>query len=321
MFRRKNLRALYLATAVSVLALSACGGGSGSSASPPPVQLPSPTPSPTPTPTPPPAIAYVVPDYSSSFVLNSSLGYLTTFFEDPEHVFVGGSLLPQQSSSRLDYNHDPLRVSYFYDGLSVSFAGADRTTTTPFQLFSNEPQRLALGLNREIPARYITVASWRTGKEVHFGATSAPGGQYRTALFGTPSAAADPLPDYLGYAGLAWLEGGIAGSPSPRRIDIGSGSQNIFWSYTPSNNAIFGSIPLVITENAAQVQRGLLIANGQFDRSTNSMSGTLTDPDSGFRGTFRGQMFGPDRAELAIVFEFSRASDSSAYFGHYIGRR
>ncbi|WP_159980629.1 MULTISPECIES: hypothetical protein [unclassified Novosphingobium] len=47
--------------------------------------------------------------------------------------------------------------------------------------------------------------------------------------------------------------------------------------------------------------------------------GTLFDRTNGYKGTFRGQIFGPNRDELAVVFELSRDSDGSRYFGHFFG--
>ncbi|MFD2135658.1 hypothetical protein ACFSLT_11380 [Novosphingobium resinovorum] len=84
---------------------------------------------------------------------------------------------------------------------------------------------------------------------------------------------------------------------------------------------ISGSIRLVVVSNQSERQDGLLIAEGSFDRATNTVSGTLTDKTNGYSGTFKGRMYGPDRAELGVVFQFSRDSDGSRYFGHFIGTR
>lgn len=305
--------------------MAACGGGSASDGGAPPTQLPGPTPTPTPAPTPAPtptAPVYSVMDYGSSFSLSSSLAYVLNVVEEPRLVFVGSELLPSTNNSELDFNQATSSANILYENDSVSFSANDITSTSPFLLYQKTPDTAWLGVNRvNMPARYVTVADWRTSMHVVGLGVSGPGARVRTLILGTPSAASDPLPEYLGYNGLVSIRGGVRSSETPRLSDISGGSQNVSWSYTPSNGRIFGFVPLYITENSAQFQRGLLVASGQFDRATNSMSGTLSDSTNGFEGTFRGQMFGPERAELAVVFEFSRASDRSSYVGHFIGQR
>jgi hypothetical protein len=303
--------------------LAACGGGSASDGGAPPTQLPGPTPTPTPTPAPTPTTPiYPVLDYGSSFSLSSSLAYVVNIVEDPLPVFAGSGLLPSPNTSQLEFSQTTGSANILYENESVSFLKSDQTSTSPFLFYQKLPDSAGLGVNRiNMPARYVTVADWRTSMHIVGLGVSGPGARVRTLILGTPSAASDPLPEFLGYNGLVSIRGGVRASETPRLSDISGGSQNVSWSYTPSNGRISGFVPLFITENSTQFQRGLLVASGQFDRATNSMSGTLSDSTNGFEGTFRGQMFGPERAELAVVFEFSRASDRSSYVGHFIGQR
>lgn len=261
-------------------------------------------------------------DYSSSFAITSSLGYVANYVDGPQLVFAGSGLLQPQSTSRVEYDHDSGNVNLSYDGSSVAFVATDRTHSSPFLFYQKPPESAVLNANTvEMSARYVTVVDWRTMMHIVGLGVSGPGAKIRTTVIGTPSRTNAPLPDFLGYSGRASIRGGIRASATPQFADISGGSQTVTWSYTPSNNHLSGFVSLYIVENLAQYQRGLLRASGQFDRATNSISGTLSDPENGFEGTFRGQIFGPNRDELAIVFEFSRASDRSSYVGHYIGRR
>jgi hypothetical protein len=148
-----------------------------------------------------------------------------------------------------------------------------------------------------------------------------PGYEYRMAWFGTPSATNDPLPDFLGYSGVVMLKGGIPGKPNLFHTGQPPGPHAVYWSYTPSSDWLSGAVPLFSNEGNVSTQPGLLKASGAFDRTTNTISGTLSDTDNGFAGTFRGQIFGPNRAELFVVFEFSLSRDGATFFGHYIGKR
>ena len=295
----------------SLFLLSACGGGSGTEST----GSVTPTPSPTPTPAP----TYIIPDYSRDFALGSSLGYTVNVNGT---YFSSGSLLARDKSSFLYYYDDPERADFSFDGSTASWTAADILGRTPYMLFQKGSEILLLGFLENSLAKYVTVAERRTITTAYdTNGVYSPDYQNRIAIFGTPSSASDPLPTYLGYSGYARVSGGIAGSKSQGLTDVSGGTSKINWSYTPSARSIFGSIPLFVTQNSTMYQRGLLRADGQFDPATNSISGTLTDEENGFKGSFRGQMFGPERAELAIIFEFSRASDGSAYFGHYIGTR
>lgn len=317
--------------AASMIALAACGGGDSSSGGNPPTSAPTttPTPTPTPSPSPTPTPTYSLPDYTSDFTVRSSLAYFVNFIPDPSlpvsrnDQFVSGALVDGESTV-LTYRHSPELVTLQYGTASTSFTGAERVANPPSVEFARQTLpsgRLLLrwATDPNLP-KYVSIVYWRFEKGILTGpSTISPGLEYGSAIFGTPSATSDPLPAFLGYAGVPMLYGGTPGQPPQRQH---AGTQTMYWSYTPSSDVLSGHIQLYADdENNAAILKGQLTANGTFDRATNTISGTLTDASHGLEGTFRGQMFGPDRAELAIVFQFSRASDGSAWFGHYVGKR
>lgn len=274
----------------------------------------------------------MVTDYSTDFALSSNLAYSANFVieagqgtEPDRQYFASGSLMDQDHNASLAYTREPERLNFFYDGALVSFTAQDRVQGLTYTLYEKDQRAHWLMLTAfGLPAqpRYTAQAMWRHSRTItDTDGTTHPSYQYRVALVGSPSSPDDPLPDYLGYTGRATLFGGIPGGRDLDLARIVSNDRDINWSYTPSSTFIFGSIPLSIVADNNLTQSGLLAAEGRFDRATSSWSGTLVDQVHGFRGTFRGRNFGPNRAELAIVFEFSRDSDGSRYVGHYIGRR
>lgn len=320
------MRILNIACAVSIFALIGCGGdeaGTGTSA-------PSPTPAPTPVPTPTPAPVYTVTDYSADFALSSSIGYMVNYVADPtapggeKQYFVSGEQLSAGRSTDLVYRRSPESVDFGYDRAVQKFTAVDRVQNLNYTVFEKPGQQLLLAPPWHHPVtKYVTLAVLRSSSSItETNGTVLPGYQYRIGLFGTPTRTTDPLPDHLGYAGKSIVYGGIPGSRTLDISSVGGGQHTINWSYTPSSNDIFGSVPLVAVVNNQESSIGILsAADGKFDAAANSISGTLIDRMNGYHGTFRGQIFGPDRAELIVVFEFSRDSDGSRYFGHYIGKR
>ncbi|WP_159978822.1 MULTISPECIES: hypothetical protein [unclassified Novosphingobium] len=271
-------------------------------------------------------------DYSATFGLSSNLAYLANFEvvpgtgTDPDRqYFASGALIDAAHFAAFNYTHDPERLDIGYDGMTMNFAATDRVAGLTYRLYEKNERKESLlltALNLAAQPRYIAQYTWRSTKPLMLpGGAQKPSYQYRVALLGTPSSSADPLPDFLGFTGRTAVYGGIPGSQDQSLNDLVTSDQDVFWSYTPSVNHIRGSVALSIVRDRTQIQIGLLTAEGRFDRPTNTLSGTLTDQLNGYRGTFRGQVFGPNRAEVGIVFEFSRDSDGSRYFGHYIGAR
>ncbi|AOR76867.1 hypothetical protein BES08_09000 [Novosphingobium resinovorum] len=271
-------------------------------------------------------------DYSADFALNSNLAYLANVIIDPSQTaeadklfFVSGALIDETHGAAFNYTHEPERLDLLHDGATVSFTAQDRVQGLTYALYEKDQranQLLLTSLGLPAQPRYTALTMWRAARTItDTDGTAHPAYQYRVALMGSPSSPSDPLPDSLGYTGGVTLYGGIPGTRKLELSNIPGNDREVYWSYTPSSTFIFGSIPLSIIEDRTQVQIGLLAAEGRFDRATNSWSGTLVDQVNGFRGTFLGRNFGPNRAELAIVFEFSRDSDGSRYVGHYIGRR
>ena len=138
-------------------------------------------------------------------------------------------------------------------------------------------------------------------------------------MFGTPSSSAVPLVDHIGFYGDVSMEGGVPGKPGRRNFN--NNTRQVYWSYQVTGSGLFAHIPYDIFDENGERERGTLRADGTFDAATNSISGRLTDTDTDYKGTFRAQMYGPDRAEMGIIFTFSRASDGSVYYGNYIGKR
>lgn len=317
---------LRAAIAASMLALVSCGGGDDSSAgSPMPAPTPTPTPTPSPTPTPTPS-AYVIPDYNSDFSLTSTLGYDVNFVEVTnagliDQYFASGALLADGKVSMMAYSRNPERADFSYDLISASYTAADRVPGLSYIMFQKGKEYLTPGLLGNTPARYVTTALRRTQTtNTTPSGVSSPGYNYQLALYGTPSSTLDPMPDFLGWSGLVIVRGGIPGTQAQSIAQVGGGASQVDWSFTPSADRLSGSIPLYVVTGNNQTQHGLLLAEGKFNRATNSVSGTLVDQMNGYRGSFRGQVFGPNRAELALIFAFSRESDHSQYYGHYIGR-
>lgn len=306
-----KLKFRYGIAATLALALTGCGGGSSGEGEP---SAPPPTTTPVPTPTPTPAIDYVVPDFKADFKLSSSLGFSWTINENSR--FVSAYLFAPQSRAYLDYFANPQAVNFLHENASISFAEADRIGSDPLT-FQKTSDVMSFLIYRHMPKQYVAVATWKA-RRAQGNAILAE--HFWTALFGTPSASTDSLPDFLGYGGGAFLVGGAFGSIY-QAGEASAGDRSVSWSYTPSTDILSGSIPFFVVRDGGQHQDGLLKADGQFDRATNSVSGTLSDPVAGLQGTFRGQMFGPDRANLAVIFEFTRASDEAKFFGYYLGAR
>lgn len=339
---RLKFRLLYAATIMSVAGvLAGCGGGdsgSGSGTSTP-APTPTPTSAPSATPTPTPVSAYVVPDYTTDFSLTTSLGYTVNLFTYPTELnaagvekryYAGGQLLDAMRQAKLVYRHSPESVEFNYDGSALSFSAAERIQGSIVAFAKRRTDGSFLELMLLSPTafvrvpKYVVPAFLQSTRNALTSSTGAIGAGYQLSggLFGTPTVTADPLPDFLGYEGTAVIYGGIPGSKSQSIDQIGGvGGHLTNWAYTPSDDRLTGSIPLIINLNSIETPAASLTAKGRFDRVTNAISGTLTDSVNGYTGTFRGQVFGPGRAELGIVFEFSRASDGAKYFGHFIGTR
>lgn len=305
----KSITARMLAATLT-LSLSGCGGESsgGESPTPPPITTPIPTPAPT------PATNYVTPDFQTDFKLSSSLGFSWTIDENSR--FVSAYRFAPESRAYLDYFASPQAVNFLHENASVSFADADRIGSDPLS-FQKTSDAMSFLIYNHMPKQYVAVATWKARRAQ---ANAVLAEHFWTALFGTPSASTDPLPDFLVYGGGAFLVGGAFGSNyEPGKYS--AGDQAVSWSYTPSTDMLWGSIPFVVVRDGGQRQDGLLRADGKFDPTTNSIRGALNDPAAGLHGTFRGQMFGPNRANLAIVFEFARGSDGAKFFGYYLGAR
>jgi hypothetical protein len=290
-----------------------------------------PTPAPTSSPSPAPTATYIPADFSANFAADTNLAYIANFQTYagagglPEQSFVSGMLIDPTHSSKIIYQREPEQVDFGYDGTSITFVGQERISSSTPRRFERNAQTEVLFVepfDTDLHPRYVVQAVWRSLKPiVAADGTTRVGEQYRLALFGTPTVGDNPLPDFVSYLGSDTFFGGVVSGQTQYRGFNGYSISKLSWSYTPSIDRLDGSIDIRLARDGSSNDQVLLRPSGKFDRATNTVSGTLSDTISGLSGTFRGRFFGPDRAELALVFEISRASDGAKYVGSYIGLR
>ena len=310
------------ALAVAILCLTSCGGGGSSSrppvqATPAPAPAPTPTPSPSPSPTPTPTAApFVAIDYSAPFALQTELAYTFEWFTPTGgNTILNAStpaLLGTTQTTELVFQPQAIEEMRFRFGDSfVVFGASNLLATTGFRAYRREPEQLTI----ERIFNYVVRSSWRTRSEsvVRNGQTGARE-VYRVGIIGRKSVVSDPFNSpSLNYNGNSTARGGAIDS------DTIFGTRSSF-SYTPSNNTVFGSILAFQNVNNTETQQAALRLDGSFDQSNNRLSGTISDSSFGWTGTWQGFFFGPDRIEVGLTFRATNAK-GDVLVGDFIGMR
>lgn len=299
--------------------LAGCGGG-GSSGGDDPVQVspapnPSSPPAPAPMPTPTPAATIAPIDFTRGFLIETPLGYSAQWFAPATGIASGVfnrgvASLGSTKTTALSFAPSPEEIRFRYADADIVFSRSELLPTAT-RAYQRGNETLAL----ERPFDYVVRTTWKT-----IGQPETRNGQngyretFKVDLIGEVSSTSDPLGDFLGYLGVARVFGGVMDGDAAFETRLSS------FSYTPSTDSIFGGVQVFQTVNATQVQRAALRFGGSLDRSTNRLSGKISDTVSGYSGTFQGFMFGPQRAEVAVTFQVSDGNGSTLV-GDLIGRR
>ncbi|WP_146163389.1 hypothetical protein [Sphingomonas fennica] len=299
---------LLTAMPACALFLSSCGGGDSDSTT-------------TPTPTPTPIVdTYPSPtDYAQDFSFASDLGYAFTRFRvDEVDYIIASNLTNDSKSANLSYKNSPEQIELSIEGRSLFFVGAERFVSTPSRQYNRSEEYLLIGFHDQIRTRYVTdvIGRWPIGKQIWNG-QEVPAYRFAMAFFGKPSKSGGSIPNFLGYDGYPVVFSASNGAT----IMLQPGPAS--WSITPSKTdaPVSGSVPLAISEENTVKPVAMLQVSGNFDSTTNEIRGRLFDAENDFQGTFRGKLYGPDRAEMAAVFEFSQKSSGLYYLGHFTGKR
>jgi len=222
-------------------------------------------------------------------------------------------MLAQGRSVRLTYRVSPEAVTAGYDSAVAAFSGTDRVPAGDFRFYRTATAEATFGYNPgRYQARYVTAFQVHTvEKNTTLGGKRGTLGRFHSGFVGRTAGAVDAAPRFLAYTGsLEYLGGSTSDAIMPR---VSASSIDIDGNVIASSNFQFSertggnSFPLRLS--------------GTVDRTTGRLSGTLAADGDRYGGTFRGQLFGPQGAEIAIVFEMTRASDGAQFAGDFLGGR
>ena len=312
----------------ALLALTACGGGGGTGGSTPiavvpgstPMPMPMPMPMPAATATPTPSAAPTVPayatanDFTRDLVIDGQLGFTIDTFEPASggsYTFVGGSMFANDARYTLAYTVSP-------DTARLTLNGAvDSYTTMELNYAGTQRYYRRLGeadLLVGLETGRTATSTTKIGSALYTPETRAGiAGQRRSlrmAVAGRPTLAADALPSPLSFRGLALVLGGTTDRALFASTDT--------LSFSLTGDGLVQGYVSVLGFGGTQV---ILTFSGTLDRATNSIQGTIADTRAGFAGQFRGQLFGPNGAELGLVYRAERTGDGAVLAGEYVGTR
>jgi hypothetical protein len=102
-------------------------------------------------------------------------------------------------------------------------------------------------------------------------------------------------------------------------------ARDVELSVNSGEGRIDGILYLRLNQCDDPSQNVMLLFKGTLNDISNAFSGTLSDfdhPDTGYKGTFRGALYGPRRDELGLVLRFTSITDpSDAYTGYMLSKR
>lgn len=308
----------------SLLVLVSCGGGGSGSGAGSVVAPPAPTPSPSPTPT----FTYGSFDLAVDRVYAGQVASVSTTQRYVSDVAPFYAIESQDAA--LQTNRGALELAYAanrtavirFGGETVSFASADVTTNVADGVVWRRPRDTtrrgdSLSLGRLAPRyQYLYSAVQEISEDVRQPNTAAAfRDTFRYFLIGertregdAPTSGTSTYPILLSTTAVGRNRGGgFAVSNGTLTIDHGTGAVRATLAAEQSS-VITGTPPV----RATLVLAGTLTSSG--------IAGAISSPDSGYTGSFNGDLFGPRAVETGLVLTLARA-DGDRAAGVIYGRR
>lgn len=232
---------------------------------------------------------------------------------DSSRYYVTTGLLPQTRSARVTFSASPEALTAGYDLMSAAFGGADRVPAGDFRFYRTATAEATFGYNPgRYQARYVTTFQVHTQEgNTNLGGRIGTLHRFNSGFVGRATAPLGDVPRFLGYTGSLEYYGGLPSQNMLPRISSSSididGNAVTVSNFQFSESPGASSFPLKLT--------------GTLDRVAGTVSGTMRDDAGRYGGTFRGQLFGPQGVEIAVVFEMTRSSDGAQFVGDFVGRR
>ena len=310
------MKHLHFLAVGACIVFTGCGGGGPTSGAgtvvvPPTTSAPTPTPSASPTPT---------IDFTRDFVFTSVLGSASSEFRYVDSVgstrtvqTVEDDWLPDEPVLSLKFNAGTGSLEFSYGTQGVAFSAADRLGE---QYYTQNGNSLAF-LTSAPPFKYV-VAAYTKGPESPDVVGNNNGKRWAShvGIFGYNSTVSTRIEGALNtYTGQPLLRGGYNDN---NRLRV---SSLPLW-INSGKNFNLGSMYLTKIENGSESPVARLDLKGTLNEATNFFSGTISDPVTGYSGTFRGALFGPNREELGILYRFSSTlAGGITYSGEMLARR
>lgn len=216
--------------------------------------------------------------------------------------------------------NDPSAASlqFTFEDWVLNLTDSNLVGVTTYRSYEKSGSKIAIGWNDEVlnsAFRYVTAVFGQEPEEpFSYSGNSGVRRKSYVSILGYASEIASPLNNPQAYAGQPLIQEPAAiHGLSANRVTIFAAS---------GTNEVRGYIPVYGIENASQVAKGVLKLTGTLDDATNQFSGEISDTLNGYVGTFRGGLYGPNREEMALLFQFSRPLDGGVtYSGEMLAKR
>jgi hypothetical protein len=324
---------LRLSAATALLLFNtSCGSGDGGSTSMPVAVTPSPTPTPSATPT--PTFTYGTFDLEANRSLVGQLATVRTtvrYVSDTSPFYAiesqDAELRPARYAAEWDYQANRSifvrlpseTVALTATDVSGSEASSNVTGVQWRRPRVGSTRGDAAAFARLAPYEYLYFVSHEADEDVRTpGTASAFRQTFQYGLVGertrdgdAPTAGTTTYAATISTSAVARNGGsGFASADAPTfaiTVDHATGQVVArFNAYQP------GTVTGTQSARATLVFTGTVTAGG--------LIGTITSPDTGYTGTFAGDLFGPQAVEIGLVFTLSRP-DGDRAAGRLVGRR
>jgi hypothetical protein len=314
------MKSKYFTALSAVLALtSGCGGGGeGNSGQTTPVTVPSPgtTPSPTPAPTPTPSPTYsTFEDFSQNWAMATPYAEIvlvrnsvTSFTMDVE---ARSTLNTRFDAADISYTGTPVKsaqVNDYVNSRYATFVESDLIYDQANAVVFNNRQNFVsysfgIGKNTYFNNNYIIPSNFSFqyeevqtgGAQIRYSTTRFFLTGYRTLPTDVPMSGQKTFRCYLDSSTVSY--DGASGLRGTANLIVDFNGNRLDGTFSTSQASWISG--------KSQVNANLTFS-GTIDPISHSLSGQITSSDSGFSGQFYGNFFGPQSAEIQLIFVMVR---------------